>query len=73
MEFNRSAVDAISERVAEVTALAEELDAALCQTEVHQINNILDSPTSTQEVSVIKNIIWATRVVFEVVFHKKRE
>ncbi|XP_073974213.1 SEC14 domain and spectrin repeat-containing protein 1-B isoform X2 [Rhodnius prolixus] len=39
-DYNRSAVDAISERVAEVTALAEQLDAALCS--YHDIGNISD-------------------------------
>ncbi|XP_014261226.1 SEC14 domain and spectrin repeat-containing protein 1-B [Cimex lectularius] len=47
VDYNRSAVDAISERVAEVIALAEQLDAALCSYhEIGDISDILDtSPT----------------------------
>lgn len=51
-DYNRSAVDAISERVAEVTALAEQLDAALCS--YHDIGNISDilESSPSQEVSL---------------------
>uniref|UniRef100_A0A146LQX0 SEC14 domain and spectrin repeat-containing protein 1 n=1 Tax=Lygus hesperus TaxID=30085 RepID=A0A146LQX0_LYGHE len=48
-DYNRSAVDAISERVAEVTALAEQLDAALCSChDIGDISDILES-SPTQE------------------------